>query len=110
MYSHWLGYSFAYGTQEYPNYWLFLTHFILIYVIQYFIFIKYDQPNLVKNFGLGTLSYFGFFFAHSVFYYVLRFFLNQKNHLKKRAFSSGVGIIQASFLPKKRYLFLAITS
>ncbi len=73
-YSHWLGYSFAQGTQEYPNYWLFLIHFILIYVAQYFIFKKYEQPNLVQNFALGVLSYFGFFFAYSIFYYILKSF------------------------------------
>ena len=59
-YSHWSGYSFAYGTQEYPNYWLFLVHFVLIYVAQYFLFRKYEQPNLAKNFALGVLSYFSF--------------------------------------------------
>ena len=73
-YASWFGYNFVYEKQLNLKYWFFLFHFLAIYVVQYFLFRKYEQPNLAKNFALGVISYAGTILFYNTFYYVLRFF------------------------------------
>ncbi len=73
-YMSWFGYNCMLTKLWHINYYLFLIHFLVLYVTQYFLFRKYEQSNLAKNFALGVASYVGTVFFYNGFYYILRFF------------------------------------